>query len=184
MSIKTVYTRLVITIVGLCLFASCQKDTDITNWSPTQALPPDTVAIEETPEDTNHVLAFPFQWQAILQGNEAFIGDSASTVYVYDTLAAMHEFSCIDQLGRQMILRLPDLEIGSDTLSFESEVSITLIDGSQVFDASANPNGYIAIYANSNGRISALFESDLTDLGGSGQEQEVVNGVLQNVRYN
>jgi hypothetical protein len=165
------------------LFAACQKDNDTIDWSPTQALPTDTVEVDETPGDTNQVPAFPFQWQAVLQGNEAFIGDSASAVYTYDTLAAMHEFSCIDQLGRQMILRLPDLEIGADTLSFESSVSITLIDGSQVFDASANPNGYIAIYDNSNGRISALFESDLTDLAGSGQEQEVVNGVLQNVRY-
>jgi hypothetical protein len=178
-----VQTRLLITIVGLCLFASCQKDTDITNWSPTQGLPADTTDNGGNPIDTNQTQYFPFQWQAVLIGDEAFYGDSSTVQYAYDTLASMHEFSCIDQLGRQMILRMSDLELGEDTISFSNTTSITLIDGSLVFDTSFNPNGYINIYSNANGRISALFESDLNDNAGSGQEKELVNGILQNIPY-
>ena len=176
-------TRLFITVIGLCLFVSCQKDTDITNWSPTQALPADTTDNSGNPIDTNQIQSFPFQWQAVLIGDEAFYGDSSTVQYVYDTLAAMHEFSCLDQQGRQMILRMPDLELGDDTISFVNTTSITLIDGDLVFDTSFNPNGYISIYSNSNGRISAIFESDLNDNEGSGQEKELVNGIIQNIPY-
>jgi hypothetical protein len=183
MSHNTLNTRLFITIISLCLFASCQKDTDITNWSPTQALPADTTDNGGNPTDTNQIQNYPFQWQAVLIGDEAFYGDSSSVQYVYDTLAAMHEFSCLDQQGRQMILRLPDLELGADTITFSNTTSITLIDGPLVFDTSFNPNGYITIYSNSNGRISALFESDLNDNAGSGQEKELVNGIIQNIPY-
>jgi hypothetical protein len=172
-----------ITALVLCLFVSCQKDTDNINWSPTQALPADTTDNNENPIDTNQTQYFPFQWQAVLIGDEAFYGDSSTVQYVYDTLAAMHEFSCFDQFGRQMILRMPDLEVGDDTISFSNTTSITLIDGPLVFDTSFNPNGYISIYSNANGRISALFESDLNDNAGSGQEKELVNGIIQNIPY-
>jgi hypothetical protein len=86
-------------------------------------------------------------------------------------------------MGRQMIIRMPDLEIGNETISFTNSASITLIDDTLVFDTNFNPNGYINIYSNSNGRISAFFASNLNDIAGSGQEQEMVNGHLQNVRY-
>jgi hypothetical protein len=175
--------RFIITVVGLCLFASCQKDTDTTNWSPTQALPTDTLDNGGNPGDTNQIQTITMQWQAVLIGDEAFYGDTSTIQYVYDTLAAMHEFSCLDSYGRQMILRLPDLDVAEDTISFSSSTTITLIDGPLVFDTSFNPNGYITIYANSNGRISALFESDLNDNGGSGQEKELVNGIIQNIPY-
>jgi hypothetical protein len=159
------------------------KDDDGVNWSPTQALPADTTDINNNPNDSNAVSSFPFVWQAVLIGDESFSGDSASTQHVYDTLAGLHEFWCMDQLGRQMILRLPDLDLGTDTLSFSNTTSITLIDGSLVYDSNFNPNGYIIIYSNTNGRVSALFESDLNDNSGSGQDIELVNGILQNVRY-
>jgi hypothetical protein len=183
MSHNTLKTRLVITIVGLCLFASCQKDNDITNWSPTQGLPADTTDLQDNPTDTTPTQAFPFQWQAVLIGDESFFGDSTTFQHVYDTLAAMHEFSCFDQYGRQMILRMPDLELGEDSISFSNTSSITLIDDTLTFDTSFNPNGYIYITSNSNGRISAIFEADLNDNSGSGQDKELVNGLLQNVRF-
>jgi hypothetical protein len=183
MSRNTLKTRLFITVVGLCLFASCQKDNDITNWSPTQALPADTTDIEDIPNDTNPSQTFPFQWSALLIGDESFYGDSATFLHVYDTLLAIHEFSCFDQYGRQMILRMPDLEIGTDTISFSNASSLALVDDTLTFDTSFNPNGYISIYSNSDGRISALFEADLSDNEGSGQVKELVNGQLVNVRF-
>jgi hypothetical protein len=82
-----------------------------------------------------------------------------------------------------MILRMPDLEVGEDSISFSSSTSIILIDDTLVFDTSFNPNGYISIYMNSNGRISAMFESDLNDNAGSGQEKELVNGIIQNIPF-
>lgn len=169
--------------VSLFSITSCFKDDDGVNWSPTQALPPDTTYNSNNPNDSNQVTSFPFVWQAILIGDQPFYGDSASTQYAYDTLSALHEFSCFDQLGRQLILRLPDLDIATDTLSFSSTASIALLDGPLVYDSNFNPNGYISIYSNANGRISALFESDLNDNSGSGQDKELVNGVLENVRY-
>jgi hypothetical protein len=78
---------------------------------------------------------------------------------------------------------MPDVEIATDTLSFGGSASITLIDDTLTFDTSFNPNGYISIYSNSNGKISALFEADLNDNSGSGQDKELVNGMLQNVRF-
>ena len=172
-------------LLAISLFSvtSCMKDDDGVNWSPTQALPVDTTDNSNNPNDSNQVTSFPFVWQAILIGDQPFYGDSASTQYMYDTLSALHEFSCLDQLGRQLILRMPDLDLGTDTLSFSSTASIALLDGSLVYDSNFNPNGYIIIYENTNGRISALFESDLNDNSGSGQDKELVNGILQNVRY-
>lgn len=173
----------------LASLVSCRKDTDGINWSPTQPLPSDTIedpidTVDTTDTtDTTGTLGFPFLWEAILIGDENFYGDSLSAQYVFDTLASMHEFSCIDQMGRQMIIRMPDLEIGNETISFTNSASITLIDDTLVFDTNFNPNGYINIYSNSNGRISAFFASNLNDIAGSGQEQEMVNGHLQNVRY-
>lgn len=183
MLLNSLPIRFIITIIGLCLFASCQKDTDSANWSPTQALPPDTIDAGGNPIDTNQNPTITKVWQAVLIGDEAFYGDTSTIQYAYDTVAAMHEFSCLDLYGRQMILRMPDLEIEEDTISFSSTTSITLIDGPLIFDTSFNPNGYIIIYANSNGRISALFESDLNDNAGSGQEKELVNGIIQNIPY-
>lgn len=178
-----VKNQLIITILGLCLFASCQKDNDITNWSPTQALPPDSTDTGGNPIDTNQTQNITMQWQAVLIGDEAFTGDTTTIQYAYDTLASLHEFSCLDSYGRQMILRMPDLEVGEDTISFASSTSIMLIDDTLVFDTSFNPNGYIRIYMNSNGRISAMFESDLNDNAGSGQEKELVNGIIQNIPF-
>ena len=170
-------------LVVIALLGSCQKDNDITNWSPTQALPADTTDVQDIPNDTTPAQTFPFQWSAILIGDESFSGDSTTFQHVYDTLEATHEFSCFDQYGRQMILRMPDLEIGTDTISFNNASSITLIDDTLTFNTSFNPNGYISIYANSNGRISAIFEADLNDNAGSGQDKELVNGQLLNVRF-
>jgi hypothetical protein len=176
-------TRFALLILCLSLIASCQKDNDINNWSPTQGLPPDTTDGGGNPIDTNETQNLIVQWQAVLIGDEAFYGDTTTIAYAYDTLAALHEFSCFDQYGRQLILRMPDLELGQDTISFSTSTSITLVDGPLVFDTSFNPNGYISIYANANGRISALFESDLNDNAGSGQEKELVNGIIQNIPY-
>ncbi len=170
-------------LVVVALLGSCQKDNDITNWSPTQALPADTTDLQENPTDTTPTLTFPFQWQAVIIGDESFYGDSTTFQHAYDSLAQLHEFSCFDQYGRKMILRMPDVEIGTDTLSFNSSSSIELIDDTLTFNTSFNPNGYISIYSNSNGKISALFEADLNDIAGSGQDKELVNGMLQNVRF-
>jgi len=167
----------------IALLSSCQKDNDITNWSPTQALPADTTDLQDNPTDTTPTQSFPFQWQAILIGDESFYGDSTTFQHAYDTVAQLHAFSCFDQYGRQMILRMPDVAIGTDTISFSGSASITLIDDTLTFDTSFNPNGYISIYSNSNGKISALFEADLNDNAGSGQDKELVNGMLQNVRF-
>lgn len=165
----------------IALFSSCTKDTDGLNWSPTQALPPDTTD-QNTPDpvDTNQTLNFPFNWQAVLIGDDAFTGDSSTYQYSYDTLTTMHEFSCFDNLGRQIVLRLPDLNLGDHPISFSTSTSITLIDGPSIFDTSFNPNGSINIYSNGNGHVSALFESDLSDIAGTGQIKELVNGNLEN----
>lgn len=183
MSKSFAYTRFSCFLLCLSLIAACQKDNDTINWSPTQALPPDTTNTGGNPIDTNETQNLVVQWQAVLIGDEAFFGDTSTIAYAYDSLASLHEFSCFDSFGRQMILRMPDLELGADTLSFSSTATITLIDGPLVFDTSFNPNGYINIYANANGRISALFESDLNDNAGSGQEKELVNGIIQNIPY-
>jgi hypothetical protein len=182
-----IFSPLVIAItlvISIAFISSCTKDTDGENWSPTQALPPDTISnINDNPIDTNQVESYPFNWQAILIGDESFLGDSSTYQHTYDTLTFMHEFSCMDAYGRQLILRLPDLELGDHPISFATPTTITLIDDTIVFDTGFNPNGYINIYFNSNGRISALFESDLTDIGGTGQIKELVNGLLENVPY-
>jgi hypothetical protein len=171
---------------GIAMLSSCSKDTDITNWSPTQALPADTTGNNNNnnnPIDTNQVQTFPFNWEAVLIGNTPFFGDSSSYVYTFDTLAAMHEFTCQDAMGRQMILRLADLNLGDHSISFDNTTAIIYIDNGNVFDTSFNPNGYINIFSNSNGRISAVFESDLNDNSGTGQDLELVNGMLQNAAY-
>jgi hypothetical protein len=172
-------------ILGVAFITSCTKDTDGENWSPTQALPPDTTSNNNNnnPIDTGGILSYPFNLQAILIGDQSFLGDSTTYQYTYDTLATMHEFSCIDVNGRQLILRLPDLDLGDHPISFATTTTITLIDGTVVFDTGFNPNGYINIYSNSNGRISALFESDMTDIGGTGQIKELVNGLMENAPY-
>ena len=169
--------------IGISVLSSCSKDTDITNWSPTQALPPDTTVNTNNPIDTNQIVTYPFNWEAVLIGNTNFFGDSASYVYTFDTLAAMHEFTCQDAMGRQMILRLADLNEGEHFISFDNATSITFNANGNIYDTNFNPNGYINIYSNANGRISALFESDLNDNAGSGQEKELVNGIFQNIPY-
>jgi hypothetical protein len=184
---KSLKPSILATMLILCvaLITSCTKDTDGENWSPTQALPPDTTANNNNnnPIDTNQVQSYPFNMQAILIGDQSFLGDSTTYQYTYDTLTTMHEFSCNDVYGRQLILRLPDLNLGDHPISFSTSTTITLIDDTVVFDTGFNPNGYVNIYSNSNGRISALFESDMTDIGGTGQIKELVNGLLENASF-
>jgi hypothetical protein len=86
-------------------------------------------------------------------------------------------------MGRQMILRLADLNEGEHFISFDNATSITFNANGNIYDTNFNPNGYINIYSNANGRISALFESDLNDNSGTGQDLELVNGMLQNAPY-
>ena len=120
-------------LVVVALLGSCQKDNDITNWSPTQALPADTTDLQENPTDTTPTLTFPFQWQAVIIGDESFYGDSTTFQHAYDSFAQLHEFYCFEQSGIQLILRNPDVEIRTETLSFNSSMTHNLTEAPLTF---------------------------------------------------
>ncbi len=172
--------------VHLCyvMFTSCTKDTDASNWSPTQAVPADsTDENTDVPNDTLSADTNAFAWHVLIIGDDAFNGDSNTVQYVFDSVSALHIFNCTDALGREMIVRLPDLNPGEHTISFANSTYLALLDDTLLFDTSFLPNGSVYITKNSNGRISALFESDLYDIGGSGQVKNLVNGAFSNVSY-
>ncbi|MFM9005184.1 MAG: hypothetical protein ACKOSR_06740, partial [Flavobacteriales bacterium] len=129
------------------MFTSCTKDTDASNWSPTQALPPDTT--DTIPDATNDTIpddTTSFLWQSQIIGDNAFQGDSSTFQHIYDSVAMLHFFSCSDASGRIMTLRLPSLEPGEYTISFDNSVYISFADNNGVlFDTSFNPNGSVVI---------------------------------------
>ena len=180
----TLFTVLFVFISCLAVLSSCTKDMDNSNWSPTQALPSDTIDDNnDVPLDTIPTDTSAFAWQSLVIGDDAFIGDSTTFLHTYDSVSMLHIFNCTDSFGRTMSIRLPSLDPAEYLISFDNSAYISLTDDTLLFDSSFNPNGSIVITENSGNTISGQFQSDLNDNGISGQVRNLVNGVFNNVPY-
>jgi hypothetical protein len=169
-------------IAGLC---GCVQDDDLTNYSPTQALPEepqDTVPDEDEEEPVDTLPeAIDMNWYADLEGFPAFYGDSTTFQYSYDSLLEVHEFSCQDLLGRQLFILLDDLSPGSYSLNFDTNI-IRVISDSVVFDGGASPAGSIQIIDTTGHRLTAGFDAILTSFN-TGATLNVVNGLMENIPF-
>lgn len=169
----------------ICAFSSCFQDDDITNYSPTQALPEevqDSIPDDnnEEPQDTlPEVVAM--SWFAELEGFPAFYGDSTTFEYAYDSLLEVHEFSCQDLLGRQMFILVEDLAPGSYQLNFDSNIIRVLAD-TVIYDGGFMPSGSITILDTTDHRLTAGFDAALISFN-TGATLNVVNGLLENIPF-
>jgi len=188
LSAMTLFSRLTFTglfALFICVFSSCVKDDDPTNYSPTQALPEeplDTIPNneEEEPQDTLPEI-IEMSWFADLEGFPAFYGDSTTFQYAYDSLLEVHEFSCQDLLGRQMFILVEDLAPGSYPLNFDLNI-IRVLEDTVVYDGGFMPAGTITILDTTGHRITAGFDASLISFN-TGATLNVVNGLLENIPF-
>ncbi|MFN5621880.1 MAG: hypothetical protein ACK478_11305 [Flavobacteriales bacterium] len=163
----------------------CVQDDDLTNYSPTQALPEepqDTIPDDnyEEPIDTLPE-AIDMNWFADFEGFPAFYGDSTTFQYSFDSIMGVHEFSCQDLLGRQMFILLDDLAPGSYGLNFDSNI-IRVIADTTVYDGGSSPMGSIQIIDTTGHRLTAGFDCSLTSFE-TGGTLNVVNGLMENIPF-
>jgi len=164
-----------------CL-SSCMKDDDGINYSPTQGLlnePGDSIPDNNNPQDT--LATFDMQWYADFLGQSSFYGDSTSFVYAYDSVLLAHTFTCVDMLGRQMTIMVENLNPGTHTLNFDSNV-ISVLQDTVLFNGTVAPTGVINITDTSNHRLTAVFHADLSSFVTSDQIL-VRNGLLENIPF-
>lgn len=179
------FTLFGILVVWIAAMSSCVKDDDITNYSPTQALP--EVPLDTIPDDNNEEPTdtlpeiIDMNWFADLEGFPAFYGDSTTFQYSYDSLLQVHEFSCQDLLGRQMYILLEDLAPGSYPLNFDTNV-IRVISDTVVYDGGAFPSGSIQIIDTTGHRLTAGFDATVTSFN-TGATLNVVNGLMENIPF-
>ena len=178
-------TRIGLFALLICAFSSCVQDDDLTNYSPTQALPEEPLDSipnneEEEPQDTLPEI-IEMSWFAELEGFPAFYGDSTTFQYAYDSLLEVHEFSCQDLLGRQMFILVEDLAPGSYPLNFDSNI-IRVISDMVVYDGGATPSGSITILDTTGHRLTAGFDATVVSFN-TGGTLNIVNGLLENIPF-
>jgi hypothetical protein len=162
------------------------KDDDLTNYSPTQALPEepqDTIPDNNDDDEPVDTLpeVFDMNWFADVEGFPAFYGDSTTFQYSYDSIMGVHEFSCQDLLGRQMFILLDDLAPGPYALNFDANI-IRVIADTAVYDGGSFPSGSIQILDTTGHRLTAGFDATLTSFE-TGASLSIVNGLMENIPF-
>lgn len=168
----------------LVCISSCMKDDDVTNYSPTQGLPANTQ--DSIPDNNNNPGdtlpdAVDMLWFADIPGSPAFYGDSATFVYAFDSTLQVHTFTCTDQIGREMILVLENLNPGTHTLNFDTNI-ISVQQDTVLFNGTVAPTGFIQIQDTTQHLLTAVFQADLSSFT-TGAPMLVRNGVLDNIPF-
>ncbi len=186
MSFISRLTLAVVIVICIASLGGCVQDDDLTNYSPTQALPEapqDTIPDNDEEEPIDSLPeAIDMTWFADLEGFPAFYGDSTTFQYTYDSLLEVHEFSCQDLLGRQMFILIDDLAPGSYPLNFDSNI-IRVIADTAIYDGGSVPSGSIQILDTTGHRITAGFDAFLISFQ-TGANLTVVNGLMENIPFN
>lgn len=184
---RTTTSLLLLFIAAMVLsLSSCLRDDDINNYSPTQALPEEQPVPQDSipdddddnPQDTTDA-GLDMNWFANFTESPSFYGDSTTFTYAFDSLLLLHEFACVDVLGRQMIISIESLAPGDYMLNFDTNI-IRVIDDTAVYDGGATPSGLIVIADTSGGRINATFGGTLTSFN-NGANLTISDGLLQNI---